>query len=128
MDTIKGGFSCAACSSRGRHRRPGSGVLARPGRLPADGRGDRAAPRRGGSAVDFRGGHLPVLERMGVLDALREAQTGGSPMRFVDADGRRLMELPGDFAGERSRCCAATSPGSCTSTAARTPSTSSATR
>ncbi|MEU8074757.1 FAD-dependent monooxygenase [Catellatospora citrea] len=58
-----------------------------------------AAPRRGGSAVDFRGGHLAVLERMGVLDALREVQTGGSPMRFVDAAGRRLMELPGDFAG-----------------------------
>ncbi|MEV4415236.1 FAD-dependent monooxygenase [Catellatospora sp. NPDC049609] len=58
-----------------------------------------AGPRTGGGAVDFRGAHLTVLERMGVLDELRRAQTGGSPMRFVDAAGRRLMELPADFAG-----------------------------
>lgn len=56
--------------------------------------------RDGGNAVDFRGeSHLTVLERMGLLDDLRALQTGGTAMRFVDAHGRRLMELPPDFAG-----------------------------
>ncbi|GAA3916977.1 FAD-dependent monooxygenase [Actinoplanes auranticolor] len=58
------------------------------------------ALRPGGNAVDFRGPvHLGLLERMGVLAALREAQTGGTAMRFVDADGVRTMEMPADFAG-----------------------------
>ncbi|MEU8233879.1 FAD-dependent monooxygenase [Actinoplanes sp. NPDC048967] len=58
------------------------------------------ALRTGGNAVDFRGPvHLGLLERMGVLDALREVRTGGTAMRFVDADGRRTMEMPADFAG-----------------------------
>ena len=58
------------------------------------------ALRTGGSAVDFRGPlHLGILERMGVVDALRAVQTGGTAMRFEDADGRRLMEMPSDFAG-----------------------------
>src|SRR5689334_11240414 len=58
------------------------------------------APRTGGGAVDFRGPvHLGLLDRMGVLEQLRAAQTGGTAMRFVDADGRRLMEMPADFAG-----------------------------
>ncbi|MFI1191813.1 FAD-dependent monooxygenase [Micromonospora sp. NPDC020750] len=56
--------------------------------------------RAGGNRVDFRGRtHLSVLERMGVLDDLREVQTGGTAMRFVDAAGRKLMEVPADFAG-----------------------------
>lgn len=56
--------------------------------------------REGGSAVDFRGPtHLAVLERMGLLGALRERDTGGSPMRFVDAAGRTRLLLPADFAG-----------------------------
>jgi 2-polyprenyl-6-methoxyphenol hydroxylase-like FAD-dependent oxidoreductase len=56
--------------------------------------------REGGSAVDFRGRtHLAVLERMGVLDDLRRVQTGGSPMRFVDPQGRTRLLLPADFAG-----------------------------
>ncbi|MEU4744411.1 FAD-dependent monooxygenase [Actinosynnema sp. NPDC023658] len=57
-------------------------------------------PRSGGAAVDFRGEtHLTVLERMGVLDRLRQVQTGGSPMTFVDERGRTLLHLPEDFAG-----------------------------
>ena len=56
--------------------------------------------RRGGSAVDFRGeANLTVLRRMGILDQLREAQTGGLPMRFVAADGRSRLLLPAEFAG-----------------------------
>ncbi|MFC8076667.1 FAD-dependent monooxygenase [Streptomyces sp. NPDC057307] len=58
------------------------------------------ALRHGGQAVDFRGEtHLTVLERMGLLPALRELQTGGSPMRFVDERGRTLLHLPAEFAG-----------------------------
>ncbi|GAB7186731.1 FAD-dependent monooxygenase [Kitasatospora sp. Ki12] len=58
------------------------------------------ALRDGGQDVDFRGRtHLTVLERMGVLDELRALGTGGSPMTFVDADGRRLLHLPAEFAG-----------------------------
>ena len=56
--------------------------------------------RTGGQAVDFRGEtHLTVLERMGLLPALRQIQTGGSPLRFVDETGRTRLHLPGDFAG-----------------------------
>jgi 2-polyprenyl-6-methoxyphenol hydroxylase-like FAD-dependent oxidoreductase len=58
------------------------------------------ALRTGGSAVDFRGPlHMGVLERMGVLPALRAVQTHGTTMRFVDADGQRLMEWPAGLAG-----------------------------
>ncbi|MGR7002047.1 FAD-dependent monooxygenase [Yinghuangia aomiensis] len=58
------------------------------------------APRRGGHAVDFRGDtHLTVLDRMGLLPQLRRLQTGGSPIRFVDAAGRTLLHLPAEFAG-----------------------------
>ena len=58
------------------------------------------ALRTGGNAVDFRGPvHLGLLERMGVLEPLRAAQTGGTAMRFVDEHGRRVMEMPADFAG-----------------------------
>jgi 2-polyprenyl-6-methoxyphenol hydroxylase-like FAD-dependent oxidoreductase len=58
------------------------------------------ALRGGGYAVDFRGpAHLTVLERMGVLEELRELQTGGSPLRFVDETGRQLLHLPAEFAG-----------------------------
>jgi 2-polyprenyl-6-methoxyphenol hydroxylase-like FAD-dependent oxidoreductase len=56
--------------------------------------------RTGGSAVDFRGPvHLGVLSQMGVLPALRSVQTHGTAMRFVDADGKRLMEWPAGLAG-----------------------------
>ena len=58
------------------------------------------ALRTGGNAVDFRGPlHLGLLRRMGVLEALEQVQTGGTAMRFEDAAGHRLMELPRQFAG-----------------------------
>jgi 2-polyprenyl-6-methoxyphenol hydroxylase-like FAD-dependent oxidoreductase len=57
--------------------------------------------RPGGNAVDFRGPlHLGVLRKMGpVLTELQKVQTYGTAMRFVDARGERLMEMPSDFAG-----------------------------
>lgn len=58
------------------------------------------ALREGGYAVDFRGDVMKtVLARMGVIDDLRAAQTGGNAMRFVDESGKRLMRLPAEFAG-----------------------------
>jgi len=58
------------------------------------------ALRTGGNAVDYRGPvHLGLLRRMGVLERLREVQTGGTAMRFVDEHGRTLMRMPADFAG-----------------------------
>jgi 2-polyprenyl-6-methoxyphenol hydroxylase-like FAD-dependent oxidoreductase len=58
------------------------------------------ALRAGGRAVDFRGDlHMGVLDKMGVLPALRAVQTHGTAMRFVDADGKRLMEWPAGLAG-----------------------------
>jgi len=58
------------------------------------------ALRGGGRPVDFRGEtHLTVLERMGVLEQLRQIATGGGEMRFVDRDNRQLLYLPPDFTG-----------------------------
>ncbi|GLW54504.1 FAD-dependent monooxygenase [Kitasatospora phosalacinea] len=58
------------------------------------------ALRAGGQAVDFRGPtHLTVLRRMGLLDDLRERQTGGTPMTFTDLRGRTRLHLPAEFAG-----------------------------
>jgi 2-polyprenyl-6-methoxyphenol hydroxylase-like FAD-dependent oxidoreductase len=62
--------------------------------------------RTGGGAVDFRGPlHMGVLERMGVLPALRAHQTGGIAMRVVDEQGRRLMEWPAGLAGGDLEVC-----------------------
>jgi 2-polyprenyl-6-methoxyphenol hydroxylase-like FAD-dependent oxidoreductase len=59
------------------------------------------ALREGGYSVDFRGAaHFGVLEKMaGVLPRLRELQTGGGAMRFIDQRGRTTMFLPTEFAG-----------------------------
>ncbi|ARF55389.1 FAD-dependent monooxygenase [Streptomyces gilvosporeus] len=58
------------------------------------------ALRGGGFAVDFRGEvHTSVLERMGLLDEIGRRATGGSPMSFIDAEGRQLAALPPEFAG-----------------------------
>ncbi|WP_336085706.1 FAD-dependent monooxygenase [Nocardia sp. SSK8] len=58
------------------------------------------ALRPGGQAVDFKGRtHLTVLERMGILDDVRARRTGTTDMVFVDAEGRELGVLGGDFTG-----------------------------
>ncbi len=58
------------------------------------------ALRLGGQAVDFKGEtHLTVLERMGILEDVRRLQTGGTDQEIVDADGRRLTVMPGEFTG-----------------------------
>ncbi len=59
-----------------------------------------AALRSGGQAVDFKGDtHRTVLERMGILDEVRRRQTGGRDTVVVDADGKRLTVIPGEFTG-----------------------------
>jgi 2-polyprenyl-6-methoxyphenol hydroxylase-like FAD-dependent oxidoreductase len=60
------------------------------------------ALRPGGYAVDFRGRvHLQVLERMGLLEAIRAQQTRLTSLTFVDATGRSLAPLPAAiFAGD----------------------------
>ncbi len=56
--------------------------------------------REGGYAVDFRGEvQLAVLDRMGLLDELRDHSTGGHPTRFVDAHGATVLLLPPEFTG-----------------------------
>ncbi|TYB59232.1 FAD-dependent oxidoreductase [Nonomuraea sp. PA05] len=56
--------------------------------------------RPGGQAVDFKGEtHLTVLRRMGILDDVRRLQTGGTDQEIVDANGRGLATIPGEFTG-----------------------------
>ncbi|MFE3653230.1 FAD-dependent monooxygenase [Streptomyces sp. NPDC059152] len=56
--------------------------------------------RGGGFAVDFRGAaHLTVLQRMDVLDRIRQRRTAGSPMAFIDARGEQVASMPPEFAG-----------------------------
>jgi 2-polyprenyl-6-methoxyphenol hydroxylase-like FAD-dependent oxidoreductase len=52
--------------------------------------------RSSGNPVDVRGPALPVVERMGVVDALRAAATQATGIRFVDASGRlsRRISMP----------------------------------
>ncbi|QYC45622.1 6-hydroxynicotinate 3-monooxygenase precursor [Nonomuraea coxensis DSM 45129] len=56
--------------------------------------------RPGGQAVDFKGEtHRTVLSRMGILDDVRALQTGGHDQLLVDAEGRTLAVMPGEFTG-----------------------------
>src|ERR1700742_3802543 len=56
--------------------------------------------RSGGQAVDFKGEiHRTVLTRMGILDEVRRRQTGGTDTTVIDADGKRLAVIPGEFTG-----------------------------
>jgi 2-polyprenyl-6-methoxyphenol hydroxylase-like FAD-dependent oxidoreductase len=60
-----------------------------------------AALREGGSAVDFRGAQVTVLERMGILDEVRARQTGMGAQTVVDARGEPIVALPSHvFSGE----------------------------
>ncbi|MEQ4714823.1 FAD-dependent monooxygenase [Nonomuraea sp. B19D2] len=50
-----------------------------------------AAPRKGGQAIDIRGAALTVVEKMGVIDQIRELRTTMRGMSMVDADGNEIM-------------------------------------
>jgi 2-polyprenyl-6-methoxyphenol hydroxylase-like FAD-dependent oxidoreductase len=58
------------------------------------------ALRPGGQAVDLRGAAREVADRMGILDAVRQAHTGTRGLAFVDAANRRLAALPADLLGD----------------------------
>ena len=45
--------------------------------------------RSSGSPVDVRGAALPAVDRLGITDALRKADTGVAHVEFVDERGRR---------------------------------------
>ncbi|QIG41678.1 FAD-binding monooxygenase [Nocardioides anomalus] len=53
-------------------------------------------PRRGGQNIDVRGLAKDVLERMDLLEAVRDAGTGEVGTRFVDEDGGAVAEFPTD--------------------------------
>ena len=57
--------------------------------------------RRGGQAVDFKGvTHRSVLERMGLLDDVRQARsTSGGDGIVVDSAGRSIATIPAEFSG-----------------------------
>ncbi len=56
--------------------------------------------RPGGQPVDFKGDtHRTVLSRMGILDDVRQMQVGSSDGSIVDADGRTIGTIPGEFGG-----------------------------
>ncbi|KAA2264805.1 FAD-dependent oxidoreductase [Solihabitans fulvus] len=63
---------------------------------------ERAAGlREGGSAVDFRGEQMRLLERMEVLADIRAKETAMGAEVVVDENGRELVSLPSSFfAGE----------------------------
>jgi 2-polyprenyl-6-methoxyphenol hydroxylase-like FAD-dependent oxidoreductase len=58
------------------------------------------APRPGGQAVDLRGAAREVVDRMGILDQVRQAHTGTRGMAYVDAANKRLASMPADLLGD----------------------------
>lgn len=56
--------------------------------------------RHGGQAVDFKGPiHHTVLTRMGILEAVKAAHVPSADGITVNAKGRKIGTIPGEFAG-----------------------------
>nr|WP_186816683.1 FAD-dependent monooxygenase [Pseudonocardia sulfidoxydans] len=56
--------------------------------------------RTGGQAVDFKGAiHRAVLDKMGLWEEIERRATGGHDQTVIDADGRPVTVIPGDFTG-----------------------------
>ena len=56
--------------------------------------------RPGGQAVDFKGPtHRSVLQKMGILDAVRQVSVADNDGAIVNAAGRRIGVVPGAFSG-----------------------------
>jgi 2-polyprenyl-6-methoxyphenol hydroxylase-like FAD-dependent oxidoreductase len=51
------------------------------------------APRSGGQAIDVRGTARQVIERMGLMERVRQAHTGAQGMYIVDSAGKRLVRM-----------------------------------
>src|SRR5215472_13834550 len=58
-----------------------------------------ATPRPGGQAVDIRGAARDVVERMGLLGAIKAAGLDEHGFAFVDERGARQAAMPVDFMG-----------------------------
>jgi 2-polyprenyl-6-methoxyphenol hydroxylase-like FAD-dependent oxidoreductase len=59
-----------------------------------------SALRPGGQAVDFKGRiHQTVLERMGIWGEIQRRRTGRHDTVYLDAAGRELAVMPGEFTG-----------------------------
>lgn len=50
--------------------------------------------RTGGYKIDLRGAAIEVADRMGILQACRDADTEMQSMSFVDGDNKRLVSMP----------------------------------
>ncbi|WP_433247318.1 FAD-dependent oxidoreductase [Streptosporangium sp. CA-135522] len=57
------------------------------------------APRLGGHTVDLRGAARDVVERMDLLQEIRQVAVDSKGMSFVNASGRRLADVPASFLG-----------------------------
>lgn len=51
------------------------------------------APRSGGQAIDVRGTARQVVERMGLMERVRQAHTGARGMYIVNSAGKRLVRM-----------------------------------
>jgi len=58
------------------------------------------ALREGGQAIDIRGTAREVIERMGVMDAVRAHHTGTHGIAMLNAKGKRTASMPGDAFGD----------------------------
>ncbi|MDG4820660.1 FAD-dependent monooxygenase [Asanoa sp. WMMD1127] len=57
------------------------------------------ALRSGGQAIDIRGAGRTVVERMGILDAIRDRHTGTHGIMYVDRAGKPVARMGGDDFG-----------------------------
>lgn len=57
------------------------------------------APRPGGQGIDVRGAARTVLDRMGVTERVRAAHTGVRGIAYLDAAGRRTVEMSAEAFG-----------------------------
>ncbi|WET79774.1 FAD-dependent monooxygenase [Amycolatopsis sp. QT-25] len=55
------------------------------------------ALREGGSAVDFRGEQMALLERMGILEDVRARETAMGAQVIVDTRGKKVAQMPSVF-------------------------------
>jgi len=56
-----------------------------------------AGPRPGGQTVDIRGIAREVVERMGLMQTIRDRRMHERGMAYVRADGRRAAAMPAEF-------------------------------
>lgn len=59
-----------------------------------------ATPRLGGQAIDLRSAAVPIVQRMGLLEKVKEMTTTEVGMQFVYADGVRKATFPASGDGE----------------------------